>query len=898
MMKTIQDLATVWGLVPTSSNGQTIYAGKNPLGQGATHDGFLLFEETGMALDRKTGIQYSTAQVAKMAGLRPEEFEPHAQYLAKNGAKPSQKPAPTPTLRPRANPQITSETGKVFDTRSLIERGLLPQTLAHFKITEQRDSELGLQYEYPTFHADGTPGRRRRKWIEPLRQLKKWPEKQPSKYWWLRSKEGWSEPAGYNLQNLLNQRGVVWMVNGEPSVWCCHQNGVMAISPFGEKRQLPKFLETVLAAGVTELHTVPDNDETGYSSAVKLCEIGNAIGVKIHLHHWHKPVGELKAGYDVCDFWEEVGPENFGQKLLELPLGFPPRRERGAAPPSKRLGAARGEGFSERGGNEKTADAQIEKLRELLDALDLHLFNTGDGVAYMTLEKNSKRETTQINSSAWKHLVDEIWDEYGGPTIKKDAMDTLARLLTGRALRQGQTCDVEPRVCGQGIGTNERLYIDLADKSGQFIEVSRGGWRILSDADGVFFRRAPGVLALPRPVRVEADQEWDVWNELRDLLALGGDKNFVLSVGWLLNCLRAPRQPYAALAVSGEQNSGKTEKSKLLRALIDPNVMAVADKPQDARELAIQAKNRFVLGFDNLSGIPHWLGDALCRIVTDGAFSARKLHTDDEEALFSAKRPLLINGIEDFMGRDDFKRRCLFVSIPRVEKRLPVRTIWARFERLAPRVLGLLLNCVSAAIANCEAEEVVSLDAGAGFADLAQWIAGAELGGALPWSFGEFLAAYTESQQSAYEAAMDDLVSQTFARFALALQDEGKTEFLGNSQEIYDAVLPHAAILAVGETLYKDSDETEKAKLMDKGRDILRRRRDWPNTPILLGRDLRRIAQRLRVNDIFDPDFDARTASKRAVRLKVLGNAIRPLTLELDDPFETKNTRAQLYGEN
>jgi multidrug resistance efflux pump len=45
----------------------------------------------------------------------------------------------------------------------------------------------------------------------------------------------------------------------------------------------------------------------------------------------------------------------------------------------------------------------------------------------------------------------------------------------------------------------------------------------------------------------------------------------------------------------------------------------------------IAANNGYVLAFDNLSGLPSWLSDALCRLATGSSFAVRQLYTDDEE---------------------------------------------------------------------------------------------------------------------------------------------------------------------------------------------------------------------------------------------------------------------------
>jgi hypothetical protein len=78
--------------------------------------------------------------------------------------------------------------------------------------------------------------------------------------------------------------------------------------------------------------------------------------------------------------------------------------------------------------------------------------------------------------------------------------------------------------------------------------------------------------------------------------------------------------------------------------LVDPNVAPVRSLSREERELMIAANNGYVLAFDNLSGLRNWLSDALCRLATGGSFAVRQLYTDDEEILFEAARPILLNG--------------------------------------------------------------------------------------------------------------------------------------------------------------------------------------------------------------------------------------------------------------
>jgi hypothetical protein len=176
---------------------------------------------------------------------------------------------------------------------------------------------------------------------------------------------------------------------------------------------------------------------------------------------------------------------------------------------------------------------------------------------------------------------------------------------------------------------------------------------------------------------------------LNSFLNLASRNDFVLIVAWLLAALRS-RGPYRVLAISGEQGSAKTVVSKLLKALIDPNAAPVRALSREERELMIAANNGYLLAFDNLSGLPHWLSDALCRLATGGSFAVRQLYTDDDEVLFEAARPILLNGIEEVVSRPDLGDRAIFLTLAPIGEahRRPESELWREFELARPRILG------------------------------------------------------------------------------------------------------------------------------------------------------------------------------------------------------------------
>src|SRR5262249_61394425 len=96
---------------------------------------------------------------------------------------------------------------------------------------------------------------------------------------------------------------------------------------------------------------------------------------------------------------------------------------------------------------------------------------------------------------------------------------------------------------------------------------------------------------------------------------------------------------------------------------MDPNAAPVRSLSREERELMIAANTGYLLAFDNLSNLPAWLSDALCRLASGGSFAVRQLYTNDDEVLFQAARPLLLNGIEDVVTRPDLADRGIFLTL-------------------------------------------------------------------------------------------------------------------------------------------------------------------------------------------------------------------------------------------
>ncbi len=327
---------------------------------------------------------------------------------------------------------------------------------------------------------------------------------------------------------------------------------------------------------------------------------------------------------------------------------------------------------------------------------------------------------------------------------------------------------------------------------------------------------------LPAPVRggsVEA---------LRAFLNVGGDSDFVLVVAWTLAVLRE-KGPYPVIVLSGEQGSAKSTFCAILRALLDPNTAPLRALPRDDRDLFIAATNGYVLTFDNVSGLPAWISDTLCRLATGGGFAVRQLYTDQDEVLFDATRPVVLNGIEDIVTRPDLADRAIFLTLEPIleERRRPEKELWAAFDKASPQILGALLDAVAFGLRRLPDTELERLPR---MADFALWATACE--GAL-WEDRTFWRAYAGNRDEAIDSVIEsDLVGSAIR----SLMASG-TEWSGTATDLLD-------------TLSKEVGET------------VRRAKTWPATPRALSGRLRRAATFLRkvgIDIVFGQEGRART---------------------------------------
>jgi hypothetical protein len=302
-------------------------------------------------------------------------------------------------------------------------------------------------------------------------------------------------------------------------------------------------------------------------------------------------------------------------------------------------------------GKKQQKPSQADQMVELAQVV--YLFHDPDQEAFATIPVENHKETHRLTTKAFRNWLKYRFFSQSDKVPGSQAVQDALGALEGKALFAGPEHETHVRVAGHGGS----VYLDLCNSEWEVIEVTPEGWRIVPGSEAlVRFRRARGMAPLPYPAT-----SGDLGG-LRRLLNLPDDQEgaWRLIVAWLVATLH-PSGPYPVLILQGEQGSAKSTAQGILRAVIDPSTTPLRSAPREERDLVIAAENSWVVSFDNLSGLPIWLSDALCRLSTGGGLSTRQLYTDREEILFEAKRPLVMNGIADVASRPDLLDRSLVV---------------------------------------------------------------------------------------------------------------------------------------------------------------------------------------------------------------------------------------------
>ncbi len=489
------------------------------------------------------------------------------------------------------------------------------------------------------------------------------------------------------------------------------------------------------------------------------------------------------------------------------------------------------------------------KLVELAKNQGCELWHTSEGEPYISFDIKSHKENHLLRTKAVRRWLGKLLYDAESTAANAQAVEDAITTLEAEAIYEGPEYPASVRV-GEW---EDAIYLDLCDDRWRAVKIDSSDWRVVADPP-IKFIRSKGMLPLPEPAKGGSLEA------LRPLLNVT-DKNWILIKGILVGALN-PRGPYPVVIFGGEQGSAKSTTQRIIRNLIDPNDMPLRRPPRDERDLMIAAINSWIISFDNLSGIPMNLSDALCTLSTGGGLSTRELYTDKEETLLSVQKSVFLNGIDSIPSRHDLLDRSIIITLLPLDetRRKTEKEISEALDSVRPGVLGALCGAVSIGLRNFATTKLPHLPR---MADFAKWVASCEEG--LECERDSFMATYLENQD---KIILDNISLDPLAQYVMQILEQSRSSWSGTANQLL-------------ETMNRVSGYIYNRPPMG-----------WPQTPSSLSNKLNRLAPALRKIGI-EIDF-GRTAKTRYITIRGNCKGMTAMTANDDDLMKGRHEKKPL----
>jgi hypothetical protein len=393
------------------------------------------------------------------------------------------------------------------------------------------------------------------------------------------------------------------------------------------------------------------------------------------------------------------------------------------------------------------------------------LLRSDDGRPYAVRQAGPSVAILLRGKGALRAQLARIYaDAYARRVPSASALADALTVLEGRAIEK----DPEPvhlRLARHG----EQIVLDLGTSDGRCAVIGPDGWS-REPRSPVLFRRTNLTSPIPDPVR-----DGDGLGKLRNLLN-AEEKEFRLIIAWLIAAL-LPDIPHPIMALRGEQGSAKSSTAQMLVDLIDPSPAPLRSVPRDMKQWAVTASASWAVALDNVSMIPGWLSDTLCKAVTGDGYVDRVLYSDDDVTVLAFRRAVLMTSIDPGALAGDLAERLLVIELQPIldTGRRPEAEVREAFAEARPAILASLLGLLAKVLATLPD---VSLDRMPRMADFARVLAAVDK--VQQWTT---LADY---RNASTDVAADVLDGNEFAKALIALADAGRWE--GTSTALLAAV--------------------------------------------------------------------------------------------------------------
>ncbi|MDD5599503.1 MAG: hypothetical protein PHV82_16265, partial [Victivallaceae bacterium] len=387
------------------------------------------------------------------------------------------------------------------------------------------------------------------------------------------------------------------------------------------------------------------------------------------------------------------------------------------------------------------------------------------GNPYVVLPFDKHLEVCTTSSSRFRNCFAIRYRQNYGHPPGNEALKQ-ARIQVEAKCENGRQVELYNRVGWH----NSAIYYDLTTYDWRGVAITKDGWEIVCLPP--IFKRYPHQAEQALPIKGGDPRK------LMDFCNMNKDDACLFMT--VVASFFIPDIPHVIPAQVGEQGTGKSNNSRMIKSLCDPSKVMSISPPKDLEQAQMIADKHWVNNFDNLSRISEWFSDFLCRAVTGEGDMKRSLYTNDEEFIRTYRRCFVLNGIGSSVCRPDLLDRSVIFDIPVLKETRPEKQIADEWKASLPGILGGFFTAISNAMAVIHS---VSGHERFRMSDFAKW--GAVLAEALGYSRDEFFKKYQESVDHKWE---DTAEESTFAQRLAYLVESNSGEWIGSATTLLKSI--------------------------------------------------------------------------------------------------------------
>lgn len=208
-----------------------------------------------------------------------------------------------------------------------------------------------------------------------------------------------------------------------------------------------------------------------------------------------------------------------------------------------------------------------------------------------------------------------------------------------------------------------KVIVDLSSNN-SLVMITEDGYQIVDRLMSRHLNLLPNKYQVPMLNPIESEHNLlDLINHLTNFSSF---EELFLFTTWIIASYFSMNQ-MPILVLLGDQGSGKTFTSKLIKDIVDPSKIKHQHKVSSSKDLGIIMENNYLTVLDNLSTLSDEMSDALCQTVSGGQVSTRKLYTTKDIETIDLVGRIVINGINIDNTRPDLLERSIIIELTKIK---------------------------------------------------------------------------------------------------------------------------------------------------------------------------------------------------------------------------------------